>query len=763
MRHSKEYIKRYCNEIETFSFTRPFKDDRIRNLLMDMVMRNYGTYEIKKYERDEVRLYGKHFMNLSFEELTWFKLCDIANSTKRKHFSFVVLSCLIERDDWSDEYKDCFSIFIPTIRKVIEMNAEKRHRGEAVKTMAAQELFCYGDVRRMICFVNTKHDYFGTLIVKTDNQALRSLMQGFFDRKQASTVVDFRTIEEKYGLIAKAFSEFIPDFSLSSDISEAIFWKQVHYVMGIRNNRSLYLSYLFKFYIYLMEGPMPHLFQHSDVVNHHFFRNESTIRYIRQGYCFAVLDMDVLDSIRDKEKIVFILKGYDRRSNTVAPYDFKAFDCSSLEDRHYLPIFWEYAVSTTINRNINFDYHDHMVIDALNTITRMKRQPGYENPDPFHIMRIECLAIKAETEKTTTSLTRRYQQINEAKNFLAYCDETGLLHFEKQALRRLQNEWKKHYDDPNRTLSDEEILAIFHALKEESRTDLRAMLILAMVMILLDTEFRISMICALRTTDLVQGAKPGEWYIRKIAKTSREKTLEYVITKGTADILLECIEDTKTIRETIDNPLLSDSIFIYYSESERQFRRMSKYGFVWNLNKILKKHGIIEKYTSTLFRNTHMTRALQYCVEHGMSDLEKGLLTKHKRIGTTLAHYYDSSDAFREQLEDTYDIEISPELTIPGEVVEEPQVSNEEASVEHGCGTCTSPHCLMKSNLPCLLCKSFVTTPEHEPFFENAIQAISEKIRNTNDEHLVEDLKTRKSIMVLYLEKIHQYREEHRK
>ena len=743
-------------------FPYTFKDPRVEEVFTRADQLYLGDGQASKFEAGNIRTFGQLFKDLSLEELTWFRLCDIANGTRRKYLSFIVLFCLLERDDWTDEYKDCFQTFLPTIRKVIEMNTKRKLARGTMKTVAAQHLFCYENVQRMICFVNTKHDYFGTLIVKTDNQALRSLMQGFFDRKQASTVVDFRIIEEKYGLIARAFSDFIPDFNTSSDISEEIFWKQVHHVMGVCNDRSLYLSYLFKFYIYLMEGPMPHLFQHSKVVDYQFLRQESTIRYIRKRFYFTNLGMEALEEIKDKDRVVFILRGYDRKSTTIDPYDFKAFDCSSLEERRYLPLFWGYALVTTINRNVHFDHHDYMVIDALNVITRMKGQLGYENPDPFNISRVECLAIKAEVQKNIESKTKCYQMINETKNFFAYCDEAGLLHFEKHALRRLQNEWTKNYDAPNKALSNEEIAKIFQALNDEAETDPRAKLVLAIARILIDTEFRISMVCALRITDLIQGAKSGEWYIRKIVKTSRTKTLEHVITKGTADILLGCIEDTKAVRESIDNPLLSDSIFIYYSENERQFRRMSKFGFTWNLDRILKKHGIKEKYTPMLFRNTHMTRALQYCIENKLTDQEKGLLTKHKRLATTFGHYYDSSDAFREQLEDTYDIEISPELSVPGEVVEESKAGDEAASVEHGCGTCTSQHCFMKSNLPCLLCGSFITTPAHERYFEEAVRTISETIRNTEDEHMVEDLKTRKSIMVLYLDKIHRYKEAHR-
>ena len=325
-------------------------------------------------------------------------------------------------------------------------------------------------------------------------------------------------------------------------------------------------------------------------------------------------------------------------------------------------------------------------------------------------------------------------------------------------MRRFQNEWLNEEPGDNETLSGEELSHIFRILDEESATSVVALQVKTIARLLIDTEFRIGMICSLRTTDLIKGAKPGEWYLRSITKTSQQKRIDHVITGETATLLLDCIEKTKDIRETMNNPMYSDSMFIYYSPLARRYYKMTRSGFQSTLRHILSKHGFTRSLTPSIFRNTHMTKALQYCIKNGRNDLEKSLLTKHRKLSSTLEHYYDTNTAFREQMEDTYGIEISADLSVPGSV-RDTLKETEEASVEHGCGVCSEKHCMMRSNLPCLLCGSFITTPEHKPFFEAAIKMITETIRSTDDEHLIEDLKTRKAILVMYLEKLHIYKE----
>ena len=72
-----------------------------------------------------------------------------------------------------------------------------------------------------------------------------------------------------------------------------------------------------------------------------------------------------------------------------------------------------------------------------------------------------------------------------------------------------------------------------------------------------------------------------------------------------------------------------------------------------------------------------------------------------------------------------------------------------ENDVENGCGKCTAKKCEFTSSLPCLACKYFITTTNHEIFFKKSINNIDRIIEKTLNKHDKEDLITIKQLYVL--------------
>ena len=517
---------------------------------------------------------------------------------------------------------------------------------------------------------------------------------------------------------------------------------------------------LFSFYKYLADTHMPDIYDSMGMINRMFMEDATTAIYLKKGYFFTEFSPDSIDSIKDKTKIVFILRGYDRLYNSIESYDFKAVDCSVLMDKRYLSLFWHYFLEEASPNNIHFNFSIGNLVEVLNIVSSMKSQPGYPCPDPMMITRAECIAIRTYGLKNFHTYSKQRVFINIAKAFFRSGEAKGSLSIEPMAIEKLQVRWSETLDDTNESIPPDVVARIIEVL--ENRADngcLISLELLVLIKLLLITEHRISFLCALKLSDLKEGAQDGEWYIEKIMKTSHGKKLWHVITEDTAKLLKRCIEATKEVRKEIRNPLLSDYIFIFKVQNLDRYQKMTALKFKTYLNKFLSNEGFGRHYSVMDFRNTHMTKAIQYCIENNKTEQEKGLLTSHKSVDTTLAHYYDSETAFREMMEDTYDIEISADLSVPGGITADAP-DTADSIVADGCGNCIAEHCLMKSNLPCLLCRNFITTPKHSIFFEEAIEMVSREIEVSEDEHIIEDLKTRKAILVMYLEKIHEFTEK---
>ena len=737
-----------------------FKDEEVKNLIFMLKEEIYGNGPVKLFERRSIRNLARRLAVFEFRDLSWLKLCDVATESRSNYLCFVLLYILLKEGSWKDPYKEHLMTLYPVFDEVMETFKELKQDGnwEHLRThVAAQKLFCGDDIRKMVCFRNvSRHGMLGYLLVETENTWLKHLIQGFFNDLQVGTLAFYRTIEDRDDMLTRLFAETIPDISPDTQVSERVFWEQVA-ILRRNNASSTHYSYLFRFHLYLLEGPMPHLFGNRRLLSRNLLESESLIRYCKNGFHFTLFQQNVLEEISNKDRVVFIMEGYNRMYNTMKPFDLRAIDCSNLKERRYLPIFWRFVLEEGMAANLGFDNTASKLVEAINIITDLKNADGYPEPDPFFITRAECVAIKLYADKAGKSYHQKRLIVNQAKAFLSSSEEKDFLKIEGMALMRLNLRWNETREDINETVSTDELLEMFKILDVESSRDPRAMLVKTILRLLIDTEFRISMICALQTTDMKKGPS-GEWHISKPAKTTHGKTIDHVITEETADLLLKCIQQTEAVRANIDDRNIRNSIFVYYLETKRKYRQMLPYAFRTYLELFLSRNGISKKYTASMFRNTHMTKAIQDCLDNGIASMNKGLLTGHKSLRTTLSHYYGTEESLRNLLEDTYNIEISADIRTPGTVVEAIEENN-ESSVENGCGACSAPHCILKSNLPCLLCGNFITSPSHRPFFEESIRQISETMAGTDDEHLIEDLKTRKSILVLYLEKIYEFKE----
>ena len=114
-------------------------------------------------------------------------------------------------------------------------------------------------------------------------------------------------------------------------------------------------------------------------------------------------------------------------------------------------------------------------------------------------------------------------------------------------------------------------------------------------------------------------------------------------------------------------------------------------------------------------------------------------------------------------LEATYGITVgSVHIDASSKIVDQvPQSAvAEESIVEYGYGRCTAAECTMTSALPCMVCKYFITTLGHEPFFVKAIENTDHMISISRTPHDKEDLVIIKDLYGAFLEAIYRKKEQ---
>ena len=193
--------------------------------------------------------------------------------------------------------------------------------------------------------------------------------------------------------------------------------------------------------------------------------------------------------------------------------------------------------------------------------------------------------------------------------------------------------------------------------------------------------------------------------------------------------------------------LVSNQKSLYYSIPQRSYARY--------LRDCCKAAGI-PAYSPQNLRKTYYTNLIENAIKNNVSLMSLKELTGHANINT--AENYYVKENIRNYLEAAYGVEIG-NMPVSGSVVAEFPEAKREDIVNDGCGYCRNPECNILGTANCLMCGGFVTTPEHIPQFEEAMNVLTEQIVDNNNPHDKEHLYAVKRLYAAYMERLYLSRE----
>jgi hypothetical protein len=213
-------------------------------------------------------------------------------------------------------------------------------------------------------------------------------------------------------------------------------------------------------------------------------------------------------------------------------------------------------------------------------------------------------------------------------------------------------------------------------------------------------------------------------------------------------LINEAVALTAPLREKA-NKALKDHIFLYTTNrgSIDQIKVDALSDF---MQRCCNEAGI-KTYSPYRLRYTFYTALYESKAGNELTDNEKKILSKHMKIGTTMGYVKRSrAEYFRAVFHVMGD---NKDAVVAGQVVETMPKGTQDIGVRgDGLGKCCSPNgCLDQSMLPCIACRHFITTVEHEPFFKRMIEIYDKEMESAASDHEREDILTKKELMVSYL------------
>ncbi len=332
-------------------------------------------------------------------------------------------------------------------------------------------------------------------------------------------------------------------------------------------------------------------------------------------------------------------------------------------------------------------------------------------------------------------------------NFLKYLQYLGVTDFEKGVLEHMKGRLDSTTD--KEPIPDEELKKIATVMSKYAENNIKASLYYSIFYLALETEFRISQLVNMEVDCVQETLKKSQYVITSRTKSSCGEYKEQAITLYTKKHLDEIITLTEPFRANCPDKKMKRLLFLEpCNEKYKLFRPLSTENFNKHFKRCCREAGT-KAYTYSNLRDTHMTKAEEFIIRNGLSDMYLRVLTDHKNAETTRRYY--ANIELTEMLEAVHGIIIG-DITLEGTIIAETDISFPETeTVSNKCGYCRNSFCTTQTYLDCIMCCNFITTPDRIPYFQEQIKMLDYKIKETTLLHDKEDLVTIKRLFTAYI------------
>ena len=724
-----------------YYFEYNFADARISSIFKDIAS------DIRKRDKAP-KAFLEKYSQLQVEEISWIELCKDGDYYSCQMFAFYLIYHLLRMNLYHNDYAEYLYRHLDEFKKIYEdpsytvgTNSHGFMCGEKITGL------------NILPSVTGKSNVL--LLFDAHNPFIKDLFIEFYKYERVTQtpfwydtdiVWNFEQSFDRYRLSIKSYKDF----------NEHTFWEQINWFKGEYANdpqkRSTSISCVLQFYRWLVKTkPEYSFFDNALTFSTSLLFMQSVITLIEQDYYFIAFYPE--NPPLDHDHICFILRGFNRYSTKLKEEDFLGVDLTEIHQPEYRNTFVQYIMSFPSIQLFTGSSPIGYIFEALNFLTSLKAQNDYPNPSAYYFTNQEAVLLRNFIASMNVGVHSKNNRISSIRGFLTWCNNCKIWEFDDLFFSYLKLSSHNRGASNSQAIPDNELSKIVSYMEADSKTNHVAFLCLAITRLLIETKMRIGTICKLTINSILPTMKPNQYRLNSYHKTGYGEPDDSVINDTTYRIIMNVIEETEHLRDACSVTSIHDYIFLKEGSLRDHISPLRVADYRAYLKTVCNAVGVPE-YTPSNLRDTHMTKALEFAILHGKSDIELSVLTGHKNIETTKNSYVDWT--LEKMLEATYGLDLSDGqyLSKKFNVVDDlpHQFDTNSTVVENGCGHCTATECEMHTNLPCLMCQHFITTTAHEKYFENAIDGIQRMIDCCHGtKHDLEDLISMKKLYVAYL------------
>jgi hypothetical protein len=712
------------------------KDIRVKNALNEIVLINLEKGQ--RYNKAFGGYRSVHFnstlKDVSLEEFSWSNFSEIF-SLRNEYQSFTItffefIYFLIERGYYLGDFK---TQLISNKINVL------RYASSVSKRFQENHFSLDGFYPNSILFYE-KSIYSEVVIVLYPDENINRIINRYFNAFDSVTNNLTKCKSDKIFFQHLTRSLGKHKISNINDFNDETFLTQVRYFINVENRNSL--AYLMKFYSYILKQQ-----DFSTLRNNFKLVDETLLGYsqlsqlLLDGYEIIQYD-PYIETLPECKKYIILDNGFNSIKSYSSDIPF-VFDPNFIKNMVLQNFYFRFAW----NLETSFNHRKKSLSSVRDFLVFWDRKVGkntHINFVPLDVVEVykQSYLLKGANPNNIS------KKLGFVRKFLRYLDDNKLLMIDELTQDLLISPEvssiteSEYYSIDNLTTIVKSIDKIILRTKRTSNRFLSLVHLRNAISIISISEIRIEGLLDMKRDDVF--LEEGKFYKAKFR--SKQVIVKKNISKICYEFFIDSIRQSDEIREKTSSTI-NDYIFIYLRRSSGLNYIISSESLNILLHEICLDAGV--KYIGMKgFRKLFNHQVTEFVKNIKQSELKINLLTGH----SPQVHFnsYINHD-IREHLEMVFDSFIG-DMKPVGEVSNlENNLEKEDHQVRRGLGFCKANDCGQHGKLDCLMCKTFLVTPQCKPFYENAIREIDIKIEDERLYHERELLHLEKRLLVLYL------------
>ena len=725
-----------------------FIDEKVRRIAMEIAT-------VKCAAKNFVAFVKTYLSKKHIEEIDWIKICEESknhngNRDGWKASASLTIYFALKLGYYCGSHKQALIKLFPYLGFLTNPKFHRHDRflcGSDVDYLMIVQ-FHYGKRSFSFMYYYGTNDYVRQLLC----DALNSEHRSFWRALSYEMIEDFEKSLGEYARIIKCES----DFSDRTFLTQMNYYKNKYRNDEKRKHQSVIaVASFYRYLCYVF--PKSELFGKDSIITQILLLSPVIHRLVLEDYRFCRINP--FDDFGDDKKYCFITSGPYSKSTRTIDEGYIITDLSLISSPSYRRLVVQYLQSIQRPFKTEVIY----IARALSFLESIKAIPGYSNPDLLTLNNTEANALISfftnhDTKENSLNIDdispSAGLHISLARSFFLWCKDAAKIVFEDNFFKVFKPLKYTYYKGGN-PADEQNSIQLAKYLEKKSHESLKDHLVYIVFLILMQTEMRVSHILRAKVSSLIETIKADHYTLRVVTKTSHGEEVDTDLAPQTVSLFKKAIAITEEVRKNCNIPALSDFIFLYQSSKTRT-TKISSATITQSLLKASRELGFTKAINSKVLRDTHATNANKFLKANKLPETDLTKLTGHASRAMDENHYLDYD--LVDMLEAAYGVSFTEEYDSLNEhVVKDVQINNDSKHiVQEGCGVCEIETCSNTGIPLCLLCKHFVTTVNHLPYFKKAIDDIDHRISVAKTRHDIEDLVSLKEVFVKYLSVIYE-------